>query len=229
MFIIRVIDFETTGIDPQTSEVCEVGICDVDVEAKESHTVFSFCCNVATAMPPEARAVHHINRLEYIDKPLFKPEMIGSDCDVYAAHNADFEMKFFTPSRPMICTWKAALRVWPDAPSHSNQALRYWLQDQDKISVDDVLAFPPHRAGPDAYVTAQIVLALLEVVTAREMVGWTKEPALLPRCTIGKFRGKPWAEVDAGFLGWMTRTPDMDYDLVWNAHREIARRQENKL
>lgn len=49
-------------------------------------------------------------------------------------------------------------------------------------------------------------------------------PALLPTCPIGKFRGKPWSEVDGGFLEWMLRQADMAADLKWNADREISRR-----
>jgi exodeoxyribonuclease X len=62
--------------------------------------------------------------------------------------------------------------------------------------------------------------------TGREMIAWTKEPRLLPTCPIGKFRGKPWPEVEAGFLGWMLRQPTMEADLKWNAEREIARRAQ---
>jgi exodeoxyribonuclease X len=56
------------------------------------------------------------------------------------------------------------------------------------------------------------------------MIAWTKEPALLPTCPIGKFRGQPWADVEMGFLCWMTRQADMAPDLKWNAQREIDRR-----
>ena len=92
----------------------------------------------------------------------------------------------------MICTYKAALRAWPDAPSHSNGALRYWLEDQGLIAIDHTLTQPVHRAGPDAYVTAHILLALFNAGhTGLEMIAWTKEPRLLPTCPIGKFRGKP--------------------------------------
>lgn len=144
---------------------------------------------------------------------------------VFAAHNAEFECKFLFPSIPIICTYKSALRIWPEAPSHSNSALRYWLQDQGLIEPDHALTMPPHRAGPDAYVTAHILKALLVKATGREMVAWTKEPRLLPTCPIGKFRGKPWAEVEVGFLDWMLRQTDMDADFKWNANREIQRRR----
>ena len=56
--------------------------------------------------------------------------------------------------------------------------------------------------------------------------GAMKEPRLLPKCPIGKFRGQPWSEVEAGFLGWMLRQESMEEDLKWNARREIARRSE---
>ncbi|MNR42339.1 hypothetical protein D3C85_1608450 [compost metagenome] len=57
------------------------------------------------------------------------------------------------------------------------------------------------------------------------MVAWTKEPRLLPKCPIGKFRGQPWADVEAGFLNWMLGQPTMEEDLKWNARRELERRR----
>lgn len=229
MTIIRVIDFETTGVEPP-AQVCEVGICDLDLEAKLVHSPFAWLCNVAS-MPPEVRAVHHISLKEcHGNSPFDAEEMFGEQYGMpmaMAAHNAEFETKFFTSPVPVICTYKVALRVWPDAPSHSNGALRYWLEDAGKISPDHPLTQPAHRAGPDAYVTAHILLALFnEGVTGKQMVAWTKEPRLLPRCPIGKFRDKPWSEVEAGFLGWMLRQADMADDLKWNAQREITRRNE---
>jgi exodeoxyribonuclease X len=225
--IIRVIDFETTGTEPaEGAEVCEVGVCDVILNAREVKPPHSWLCSV-DQMPPQVRAVHHISLAECADcDPFNADDMVYENLAALAAHNAEFETKFFTPTLPVICTYKAALRVWPDAPSHSNGALRYWLEDAGKIKPHHELTQPAHRAGPDAYVTAHILLALFDAgATGREMIAWTKEPRLLPTCPIGKFRGQPWSEVEAGFLGWMLRQPTMEADLKWNAEREIARRQ----
>lgn len=229
MTIIRVIDFETTGTEPP-AQVCEVGICDLDLAAKEVRLPFGWLCGV-DAMPPEVRAVHHISKAECDGKSPFDPgEMFGEAYgmpDAVAAHNAEFETKFFESPVPVICTYKAALRVWPDAPSHSNGALRYWLEDQGLITPAHHLTQPAHRAAPDAYTTAHLLLALFNAgATGKQMVAWTKEPRLLPKCPIGKFRGQPWSEVEDGFLGWMLRQPTMEEDLKWNAQREIARRSE---
>lgn len=227
MTIIRVIDFETSGTEPPEAEVCEVGVCDLKLEEREIAPARSWLCRVK-AMPPEVRAVHHITLAECAEHdPFDAGAMFAKPCDAIAAHNADFEMKFFHSPVPMICTYKAALRVWPEAPSHSNGALRYWLEDNGSIApLAAADTQPAHRAGPDAYVTANILLALfMRGIKGSQMAAWTKEPPLLPRCPIGKFRGKPWSEVEAGFLGWMLRQPDMEYGLKWNAEREIARRQ----
>jgi exodeoxyribonuclease X len=223
MTTIRTIDLETTGLEPP-AEVCDVGLCDYVLDSNSVAAPVSWLCGVRE-MPPEARAVHHISMADLDGVMLFDPASIPLDCDAFAAHNAEFELKWFAPPLPMICTYKAALRVWPGAPSHGNFALYYWLEDQGKVAALDSTLLP-HRAGPDAYVTAHILRALFEAGrTGKEMVAWTKEPRLLTKCPIGKFRGKPWAEVEAGFLGWMLRQPDMDADLKWNAEREIDRRQ----
>lgn len=224
MTIIRVVDFETTGME-LPAQVCEVGLCDLNLETREIGSPRSWLCGV-DSMPPEVRAIHHIQLADCAGLAPFDPaSILTTPCDAIASHMAEFEGKFWQPSAPVICTYKAALRVWPDAPSHSNGALRYWLEDQGLISLDSATAMPSHRAGPDAYVTAHILLALFDAGhTGKEMTGWTKQPRVLPKCTIGKFRGKPWSEVEGGFLSWMVRQDDMEADLKWNAQRELDRR-----
>lgn len=233
MSIVRIVDFETTGTEPPEAQVCEYAYCDLMQTGAgwEVGAPVSRLCDVPS-IPPEVRAVHHITmaEIEASGQPHFDPaEVQNPDRAVtaFAAHNAAFEAKFVGDfGLPLICTYKAALRAWPDAPSHSNGALRYWLEDQGKLSLDPALAQPAHRAGPDAYVTAHILKALLdEGFTGREMTGWTKQPPVQPRCMIGDWRGKPWAEVDVGFLRWMVNKP-VEPDHVWNAQRELDRRRE---
>ena len=230
--VIRVLDFETTGMEPP-AQVCEVGICDLTQLADGSWDVGepdSWLCGGIDVMPPEVRAVHHITLDDLVGSPPFDRSDVfkGSPVPVaIAAQNYAFEARFLGEhGLTSICTYKAALRIWPDAPGHSNGVLRYWLEDQGLISLDHATAMPPHRAGPDAYVTAHILKAILATGAAgKDLAAWTREPALLPRCPIGQFRGKPWAEVEGGFLDWMLRQPDMDEGLKWNARRELDRRR----
>jgi exodeoxyribonuclease X len=230
--VIRVVDFETTGIAPP-AQVIEVGTC--DLSGIPDWTVgepWSQLCG-ADGITAETRAIHHIAPLEVKGLPEFDPFKFmvsarNGGVVALAAHRMSFESQWLGEAGELklICTYKAALRVWPDAPSHSNQCLRYWLEEQGLTHPDPRHTMPAHRAGPDAYATAWTLKALLDRgVTGKEMVAWTREPALLPRIPIGKQRGAKWSEVEEGFLSWMLRQSDMDPDLAWNARRELDRRR----
>lgn len=235
---ISVIDFETDGEGPP-APVIETGRCDLIQGANGWDIVprDSALWHGPVRLDPKARAVHHISPLDLAGKPPFEPaafiaSLAADGAIIVAAHAWDIaEGKWLTPDvlgpiRP-LCTYKAALRVWPDAPSHSNGALRYWLEDEGLTKPQHALTQPAHRAGPDAYMTAWLLKALLERVTAREMCGWTREPALLPRCPISEkqgWQGKKWSELDGGALQWITSKPDMGVDVKFCAQRELDRR-----
>ena len=139
--IIRVIDFETTGVEPSDS-VVEVGWQDIE-DGRLSTAAGSAMVNPGRLIPPEASAIHHILDVD-VDRAAtwhYWNSRLRYHVDIFAAHHADFERQFFD-GEPFICTLKAARRVWPEAPGHSNQTLRYWLN----LPVDRAMATPPHRA-----------------------------------------------------------------------------------
>lgn len=229
---IRIYDTETQGFEA-TDQVCELGWTDLVKEADGWSIGFtgSRLCRVET-MPPPARAVHHIHADDTAGFPAFDPEVMWAEAkadgiDVVAAHNWAFDaLRFGEAQLPAICTLKVARRLWPDAPGHSNQVLRYWLEDEGEIACDPKRAEPSHRAGPDTYVTANVLRHMLSLTTAAQMVAWTKDPMFYARCPIGDpWRGKPWAEVDFGFVKWIVDRRKDDPDLVWNAQRELERRR----
>lgn len=184
-------------------------------------------------MQPDNRAVHHIDPLTLEGLDPFRMDDWRSfhDADYAVAHNKEFEEQWLDFGVPWICTYKVALRLWPDAPSHSNGALKYLLGVRDRPE-----HHPPHRALPDAVVTSEVLAIILDE-TARRMPDATEqeridhlvrvsaEPRALPRCPIGKFRGRPWSEVETGFLQWMLRQADMEHDLRWCADQELQRRR----
>jgi exodeoxyribonuclease X len=230
--VIRLVDFETTGMEPP-AEVVEVGYCDLTSQDDGSWAVgepVSRLCAVE-AIPPEVRAVHWITLAETAGQPPFVASAFVEDsdhCAALAAHNMEFENRWLQIEgvMPLICTLKVALRVWPDAPGHSNSVLRCWLEDRGLLALDHSKASPAHRAGPDAYVSAHVLKALFAAgATGKEMAAWTREPRLLPTCPLGKFRGQKWPDVESGFLSWMLNQPTMEEDLKWNARRELDRRK----
>lgn len=229
MPMFRVIDFETTGFPPNAG-IVEIGWTNVSVGNGPTKLDGPYAELFNPEMPMElgALAVHHIQTKELQGKshPQTKLDDFHEGADFIVAHNAAFEQKFYVPPIPVICTMKVAYRLYPDAPQHTNQVLRYYLGLND---LPYEQSMPAHRAGPDTYVTARIFLEMLKKVSElkiplADLVKWSAEPPLLPRCPIGKMRGKPWAEVDSGFLNWMLKQPTMEADLKWNARKALRDR-----
>jgi exodeoxyribonuclease X len=228
--IVRVIDFEATGLEREC-KVVEVGHCDFDPIARTIGRPESYLCGGIDQMPPDTRAVHHI-RLEDLaglppyDRWCLYEQAARAGVVAFAAHSADFEAQHILGSIPLVCTFKAAVRVWPDAPSHSVFGLLYWLEDQGLVAYDRQLAHPPHRAGPDAYATAVLLQAIYAAgYEGRDLIAWTREPALLPRCPLGDWRGHKWEECDPSFLEWILRKIHDREDVRFCAARELERRE----
>lgn len=224
MSTVRVVDFETTGLTAEDA-VCEVGWCDLWV-TEEKWTIgtpVSFLCNPGRPIPPAAMAVHHITDADVANQPpaaeAFRALMHGAT--VFCAHRASFEQQFFAGGDvPWICTWKVAVRHAPRAPGHSNQLLRYWL----KLQLNPTLAMPPHRAGPDAYVTAHILARMLGKISLDEMIALSREPAILPYFIFGKHAMKPIEEVPADYLDWCLQQ-DMDADVKHTCRHHLKQRE----
>src|SRR6185369_15594850 len=156
--------------------------------------------------------LHHIADEELKNKmsthQLMADEMIPfiSDASAIVAHNLAFDRRMIIqsgipetwfPTRG-ICTVKCARHIWPEAPSHSNQALRYFLQ----LEIPTVEG-PPHRAMPDAVVTAELFRRMLDKHTVDELAVLSGQPALLRTVMFGKYNGKLWEEMDEGCLNWV--------------------------
>lgn len=153
----------------------------------------------------------------------------------FGAHSADFESIWFHPEWwggepiPFICSYKSALRAWPDAPGHGNQVLRYHWAYAD---LDREKAQPVHRAGPDAYVTAFHFAKLLnDGTTIEQMTEWMRHPALTVRCYLGDWanngKGTPWPEVDTSMLNWIIGKGFHDKpDIRFTVEYHLRKREE---
>lgn len=227
---IRVIDLETTGTDASKDRIVEIAALDITKmgERYEPTNVRSHLVNPGMPIPAQASAVHHITDSDVANEPdfeaVFAPYTEHHDGKlVLVAHNARFERDFL--SKPLeehetqaqwLCTYKAALRVWPDLPSHSNQFLRYHLGFVDPFGVPRgrIVA---HRALGDCYVTGCILLALLQRAKFADMLKWTEEPALKSVMTFGKHKGQRYDAAPRDYLEWIVNKSDMDEDTKFSA------------
>lgn len=231
--LFRVIDIETTGLSPP-AEIIELGRVDVNEEGGlfQIQRPMSRLYRPLRPIPPETMAVHHLTPSDFSeDTPACTDERLNlavwanEKPDVLVAHNSEFEQQFIpvriTKDLPWICTYKVALRAWPNAPRHTNQVLRYWKG----MALDPNLAMPPHRAAPDAWVTAHLLVELAKTVHVRDMIAWTREPPLYPTVPIGRYRGNAWSAVPTDYLEWLDRLERVDDGVRLAVSRELRRRR----
>ncbi len=211
-----VVDTETTG----TEERDQI----VELAARwrgtgGSLSSYNQLANPGMPIPPEAMAVHHITD----ESVRFCPpssEIVTEFClfimrlanPVMVAHNAEFDRGMIEraglPRLPWVCTWRCALHIWPDAPGHGNQVLRYWLGLEPEVPAD----LYPHRALYDVIVTEAILARMLQERTLEQLIDMSGRPAVLRKIRFGKHRGQLWAELPRDYLQWIARQPDMDAD-----------------
>ncbi|MET0193971.1 MAG: 3'-5' exonuclease [Hyphomicrobiaceae bacterium] len=229
------VDLETTGSSPPAHAVCEIGWQDVVLQDDGRWSLAgdrgaSFV-NPGRSIPPVTMAVHHIMDADVADAPFWQeiaPSVLQPEggTAALAAHRAAFEQRFCTPrlsgGAQWICTWKCALRLWPDSPSFSNQVLRYWRMPD---GLDQATGLPVHRAFPDAYVTAHHLRDQLNEAGLEQLLAWSAEPGLLPRVPAGVDRGRYWRELDDEAL--RRYTVDRNEDVRFSAQRETKHREGN--
>lgn len=229
---LRVIDLETGGSGPQ--DVCEIGWQDV-AKADDGRWALSpdrgsLLINPGRPISPDTMAVHHILDSDVADAPFWKDvasTILRPPGGVIAlsAHRAAFEQRFCTPrltgNAVWICTWKCAMRVWPELSRFSNQMLRYLRMP---TGLDHQTGLPAHRALPDAYVTAHHLRDMLNQTSVDQLIRWSLEPGLLPRVPSGPHRGKAWTLLPADILEAFAA--DRDPDVRFSAQTECARRGE---
>jgi exodeoxyribonuclease X len=220
---IVVVDSETTGMG-DTDQVVELAAVRLieGPTAEDGSPVWVYGQRFSTLVRPtvpvtlEARAVHHISDADLASFPLMGDVPLPWDPtqDVLAAHNLEFDCRMLLQSGlppaqlPVrrVCTWRCALHLYPESPSHSNQVIRYFTG----VDVPPHEG-APHRALPDALVTSAVLAHMLRGHTVEELVDLTTRPALLLRVPFGKSRGRPWADMDTGFLEWVL-SPKQDFN-----------------
>ena len=219
------IDVETTGLDPTQDAVVELAAVGLRIDPATGQydalqTLFTSLVDPQRAIPAAASAVHHLTARDVQGQPRLAQALAGLQDAVQAfqphllvAHNAAFDSSFLpgladalTPDDPRwACTLRLAQHLWPAAPRHNLQALRYWRRLQDHIPGHDA-----HRAAFDAGCCAVLLAEQCRVwagagqpPTPALLRDRTVTPALLAYVPFGKHRGEPWCQVPRDYLEWI--------------------------
>lgn len=221
--MLRVIDIESTGIDPAKDKIIEIASVDLTKTGIENE--MRTFVNPQMPIPPQSSAVHHLLDEDVAGQPLVD-DAIGMfrGADYYVAHNAAFEKSFLSPwlGDKWICTYKCALRLWPDAHSHSNQALRYQLGLSSPFGRDR-RSIVAHSALDDCVVTAAIFLEITKRAKWADILQWSSEPGLMTIAPFGKHKGQRFDAVPKDYLEWILRS-DMDESAKFSAKYWLSKR-----
>jgi exodeoxyribonuclease X len=242
-----IVDIETTGLDPETDRIVEiacVATSTTEVLGMFASLVDGRPCNAVTS------AIHGLVDDDLIRAPKweaaaqsllrFLARFDGPKCTaILTAHNSAFDQSFVAPGpieQPWLCTKRLAQQLWPEAPSSSNQALRYWRNL--KVDTYGVL---PHRALADCLVTAALLRDELErmiagkgtpiehyAMTVEELIAFAASPIRLLKWPKGKFYQQPIEAADTSYIEWAIGPrgmTDMDRDLKYTLETELAKRR----
>jgi DNA polymerase III epsilon subunit family exonuclease len=160
-----VVDLETTGMRADGHRILEVGV--VVVQGARREMVFDRLVNPGRPVPRVITSVTRITDADVRGAPSFQEiadDLLGVLAGrVFVAHNARFDWSFLAAelrrtrgtvlSGPQLCTARLARRLVPEAESCGLDWLSTWFGLENPAR---------HRAGGDAWATADLLIRLLE-------------------------------------------------------------------
>jgi len=165
--LFRIVDVETTGLNPQWDGVCEIAYAIVRGDGTIFNSGSTFV-HPGKSIPASAEAVHGIRNEDVAGMPTLVEAVYGIP-ELYepplplVAHGMDFDLGFLSRIRifvannsPCICTLQIARDLLPGVHQYDLVSLREALQ-----IVDTHPELPAHRAVDDVAATCQLFNKLL--------------------------------------------------------------------
>ena len=235
-------DTETTGFDPEEHRAVEVAA--VIVKAGQITVAFTTLLNPGRLIPAKVSAIHGLTDADVLDAPSLEATLpwlngLAGRADAIAAHNAPFDRSMLPGfiEKPWLDTLRLSRHLFPDLDGHSNQAMKFHLG----LRCPEAAGLSAHRALADAYVTARLLVRLLQEVEARgtfmegcairpdsipttlpDLIAAVDAPMLLKTVGFGKHFGMPWAEVPKDYLQWSAKNlTDKDPDTLHTIHHYL--------
>ena len=213
---IFIADVETTGLSPTDDAIVELSFVEIDEDFNKV-SEFSTKVNPQRPICPAASAVHGI-----IDADVVKAPLLGEMLQVYGAgyfedvfliaHNARFDHSFLDPHwniQGVFCTLRAARRMYPDAPNHKLQTLRFFLM----LDVEREAA--AHSAEGDVAVLVSLLKRMVDDSgeSLPDFVDLMLEPIPVDVMPFGKYKGCTLQSLPKSYVKWLFTLSDLDSDL----------------
>lgn len=246
--LIRVVDLETGGFAPPHG-CCEAAWTQIRWTMDRGYHIDDQCrtfLDPEHPMSSEAIRTHGISEADCRGYPSTKfvskfmrwngvernPDGTPApyeeaDVKFLVAHNAKFEWQWIDPAPAQkICTLICAKKVFPGLRSYKNESIFDALGLRAKA--DPAKCQPLHRALPDTYLTAHILLEMLKKYTPQELADLTAGKAVGTGLTYGKYKGVKIDDpiVPAHYLRWILNESSMHQGHKADAREELERRGE---
>jgi DNA polymerase-3 subunit epsilon len=162
---LAVIDLETTGVDPQSARIVEIGVIKIDPAGGQVQRTRRL--NPGIPIPPDATAVHGIYDIDVADKPAFSDIAASlheflSGCDLCGYNLKRFDLRilheefkragvpFDLEGRALVDPMEMFHQM---EPRHLAAAVRFYLnRDHDNA----------HTAHGDVQATLEVLDAMLD-------------------------------------------------------------------
>lgn len=162
-----VIDFETTGLSPNDSEIIEIGAIKLHGDTLEPQNTFHSFVRPSKPISKKITSINNITNAMVDDAPHISKvisdliDFIGNDCII--AHNAPFDMKFLASAaqsnsvpikaKGYVCTLKMARALLP----LENHKL-------PTVAKHFGVEYNPHRAVDDCVATGRVFGKMCNII-----------------------------------------------------------------
>jgi exodeoxyribonuclease X len=161
-----------------------------------------------------AMATHHIMDEDLVGCPPASEFALPSDCEYLIGHNIDFDWRVIgEPQIKRICTLALCRRFFPDADSHSQSAMIYFLE---RARARDLVR-NAHSALADVQNCRTVLRHVLSKVDALtdsatwEFVWSLSEAARTPTVmTFGKHKGMHIDQLPSDYKQWLLSKADIN-------------------
>lgn len=230
------LDTETTGLDK--GRLIELSYSD-----RSSKTIITVRCKNPVPIELEAMATHFIeeNELEglslFRDNPEYRDIKDTIETSVVVAHNASFDIGVLIREGihpfDFIDTNRVAKHLFPDAPTHKLQFLRFYLGCRFAAKPQ------PHSAEGDVIVLKAVFEKLYQkcqqeyeeldtdLGVIEKMKYLSHTPALVPKVLFGMHYGKTFEQLrkaNTGYLIYLRDNPRDDEDLNFTVNYWLTKR-----